>query len=85
MRKVLIFIFMMSILALQAQEYISVLENNPLLKTKQKKIPKIRTTNSLSLPFLDDFSYNSYFPDNLLWEDSSVFVNRSYPVNPVIL
>ena len=85
MRKVLIFIFMMSILALQAQEYISVLESNPLLKTKQKKIPKIRTTNSLSLPFLDDFSYNSYFPDNLLWEDSSVFVNRSYPINPVTI
>jgi len=85
MRKVLIFIFMMSILTLQAQEYISVLESNPLLKTKQKKIPKIRTTNSLSLPFLDDFSYNSYFPDNLLWEDSSVFVNRSYPVNPVTI
>ena len=85
MRKVLIFIFMMSILALQAQEYISVLESNPLLKTKQKKIPKIRTANSLSLPFLDDFSYHSYFPDNLLWEDSSVFVNRSYPVNPVTI
>ena len=35
--------------------------------------------------FLDDFSYNSYFPDNLLWEDSAVFVNRSYPINPVTL
>jgi hypothetical protein len=85
MRKVLIFIFMMSILALQAQEYILVLESNPLLKTTQKKMSKMRTTSSLSLPFLDDFSYNSYFPDNLLWEDSSVFINRSYPVNPVTI
>ena len=85
MRKVLIFIFMMSILVLQAQEYILVLESNPLLKTTQKKMSKMRTTSSLSLPFLDDFSYNSYFPDNLLWEDSSVFINRSYPVNPVTI
>ena len=85
MRKVFIFIFMMSILVLQAQEYISVLESNPLLKIKQKKMSKMRTTSSLSLPFLDDFSYNSYFPDNLLWEDSSVFINRSYPVNPITI
>ena len=64
MRKVLLAILMMSILVLQAQEHISVLESNPLLKTKQKKMSKMRTTNSLSLPFLDDFSYNSYFPSN---------------------
>ena len=74
-----------SISFLGAQEVISVLESNPLLKTKQKKMSKMQTTSSLSLPFLDDFSYNSYFPDNLLWEDSSVFINRSYPVNPVTL
>jgi len=85
MRKVLLAILMMSILVLQAQEHISVLESNPLLKTKQKKMSKMQTTSSLSLPFLDDFSYNSYFPDNLLWEDNAVFVNRSYPVNPVTI
>tara|TARA_B100001105_G_scaffold231667_1_gene204536 strand:- start:702 stop:2528 length:1827 start_codon:yes stop_codon:yes gene_type:complete len=85
MRKVLLAILMMGILALQAQEHISVLESNPLLQTKQKQMPKMRTTFALSLPFLDDFSYNSYFPDNLLWEDSAVFVNRSYPINPVTI
>ena len=37
------------------------------------------------MPILDDFSYNSYFPDNLLWEDSAVFVNRSFPINPVTI
>jgi len=85
MRKIWITILMMSILALQAQEHISVLENNPLLQIKQKQISKMRTASVLSLPFLDDFSYNSYFPDYLLWEDSAVFVNRSYPINPVTI
>ena len=85
MKKVLLAIFMMGILALQAQEHISVLESNPLLQTKQKQIPKMRTSLTVSLPFLDDFSYNSYFPNNLLWEDSAVFINRSYPINPVTI
>ncbi|MAW21706.1 MAG: hypothetical protein CMD16_04865 [Flavobacteriales bacterium] len=36
----------------------------------------------LSLPFIDDFSYDSPLVDNDLWEKSSVFVNRTYPINP---
>ncbi len=85
MRKIWIVILMFSVSAIQAQERISVLESNPLLQIKQKQMSKMRTASSLSLPFLDDFSYKSYFPDNLLWEDSAVFVNRSYPINPVTL
>ncbi|MBC8265736.1 MAG: T9SS type A sorting domain-containing protein [Flavobacteriales bacterium] len=85
MRKVCIGILMMGVFVLQAQEHISVLESNPLLKTNQKQVQKMRTSSAVALPFLDDFSYNSYFPDNLLWEDSAVFVNRSYPINPVTI
>ena len=73
-----------SVSFLGAQEVISVLESNPLLKTKQKQMTKMRTASALPLPFLDDFSYNSYFPGND-WEDSAVFVNRSYPINPVTI
>ena len=85
MRKVWNVILMMGVFALQAQEVISVLETNPLLQTKQKQMPKMRTASALTLPFLDDFSYSSYFPNNLLWEDSAVFINRSYPINPVTI
>ena len=85
MRKVWIVILMMGVFALQAQEVISVLETNPLLQTKQKQMPKMRTASAITLPFLDDFSYSSYFPNNLLWEDSAVFINRSYPINPVTI
>ena len=48
MRKVLLAILMMGILALQAQEHISVLESNPLLQTKQKQMPKMQTAFALS-------------------------------------
>ena len=85
MRKVWIVILMMGVFALQAQEHILVLESNPLLQTKQKQMLKMRMASAVALPFLDDFSYNSYFPDNLLWEDSAVFINRSYPINPVTI
>jgi len=85
MRKIWIVILIFSAPAIQAQERISVLESNPLLQIKQNQISKMRTASVLSLPFLDDFSYNSYFPDYLLWEDSAVFVNRSYPINPVTI
>ena len=32
--------------------------------------------------FLDDFSYNSTYPDTSLWVDNQVFVNRSYAKSP---
>ena len=86
MKKInLLLILLFSASFLGAQEVISVLETNPLLQTKQKQMPKMRTASALTLPFLDDFSYSSYFPNNLLWEDSAVFINRSYPINPVTI
>jgi hypothetical protein len=36
----------------------------------------------MKLPFIDDFSYNSYIPSSTLWEDRSVFINNSYPKGP---
>ena len=86
MKKIsLLFFILLSVSFLGAQEVISVLESNPLLQIKQKQVVKMRTVPAVTLPFLDDFSYESYFPNNLLWEDSAVFVNRSYPINPVTL
>jgi len=85
MRNLLIIIFVLSSFVLQAQEQISVLQSNPLLKIEKKHETKMRIASAIPLPFLDDFSYDSYFPSNLLWEDSAVFVNRSYPINPVTI
>lgn len=39
--------------------------------------------DTLVLPFLDDFSKESIFPDTAKWVGSSVFINRTYPKAPV--
>lgn len=85
MRFLILNIFIFNCFFLQAQEQISVLENNPILELKRNKGIEMRLNVPLSLPFLDDFSYNSSFPNNFLWEDSAVFINRSYPLNPVTI
>ena len=37
------------------------------------------------MPFFDDFSDYVGFPKSSLWIDNDVFVNRSYPINPINL
>ena len=53
----------------------SVLNGNKLIVNKNK--------SAITLPFFDDFSYNSSVANINLWQKSSVFVNRTYPINPV--
>ena len=48
----------------------------------QEIIKNVENTSILSIPFIDDFSYDFSNVNNDLWEVSSVFVNRSYPINP---
>ncbi|MCB0380210.1 MAG: T9SS type A sorting domain-containing protein [Flavobacteriales bacterium] len=37
---------------------------------------------ALTLPFIDDFSQQHYYPDASKWENNNVYINSSYPVNP---
>ena len=71
-------IFLISF-SLTSQEIVTNLFHNPLLNNF-----KFHNNNksSLSLPFVDDFSYNSHTVNFDLWEHSTVFVNRTYPINP---
>ena len=43
---------------------------------------KISNQLPISLPFFDDFSNKSMTLNNLLWQDHSSFLNRTYPINP---
>jgi hypothetical protein len=65
---------------LVAQESITNLISNP--KLSQKPFEISQTKSILNLPFFDDFSYNNQIVDRSLWEKSSVYVNRNYPINP---
>tara|TARA_B100000902_G_C27312751_1_gene919386 strand:- start:487 stop:2295 length:1809 start_codon:yes stop_codon:yes gene_type:complete len=65
------------------QEVVSSLISNPLLYGNQNKLDY--NINSVSLPFIDDFSYLSSSSNSNLWKSSSVFINRSYAIDPPTL
>jgi hypothetical protein len=66
---------------LNGQEVLSALVSNSVLNPNNLLFNKNKS--AITLPFFDDFSYNSSFVNPDLWEKSSVFVNRTYPINPV--
>ena len=69
---------------ISAQEFLSTTEyNSGLFSNKYKSSINYRqsSTDTLGLPFFDDFSYDSDYPSNNLWIDSNAFVNRNFPVN----
>ncbi|MEL7021120.1 MAG: T9SS type A sorting domain-containing protein, partial [Bacteroidota bacterium] len=44
--------------------------------------PFMVTGDTLSLPFMDDFSYDGPYPDTSLWMESDVFVNNTMAMQP---
>ena len=70
---------------LPAQEVLTGLPNNIQLVKEAAKMQNrsIRTNvEAVKLPFFDDFSNYSVYPNPLLWEDKQGFVNSTYPIYP---
>ncbi len=67
-----------------SQEVITGLQVNPRVAAEAGSQAQMRTNNAapLKLPFFDDFSGRSVFPDPALWEDSDVFINDDYAIHP---
>ncbi len=72
------------------QEYLSGTISNPVIKSylqKNELTSPLKSTvkhyNSLFLPFMDDFSGSSVYPDTSKWIDNNVFINGQYPEFPV--
>jgi len=80
MRDYLIIICLLISNTVFTQEVLSNLNSNPFLVKKEFTVKQNKS--ALTLPFIDDFSSSSTQPDNNLWNSSSVFINRSYPINP---
>ena len=78
-KNIIIIILLLPILS-SSQEIISELISNPYVNKSKNILTK---KSQLVLPFFDDFSYPSTNVDYNLWEESAVFVNRNYPINPV--
>lgn len=68
-----------------AQESLQGLFYNPLLQktnTSTSNNKHIQSNISLQLPFIEDFSVNTFHPDNHKWSDRNVFINKDFPVEP---
>lgn len=70
------------VLPLSAQEYLEPLPGNASLRYATESFTKASFKTPLPLPFVDDFSYNSIYPDPVLWADNQVFINSNFPIMP---
>ena len=66
------------------QEVISDLSVNPVVKNTEFPLKKQKNVLK-NLPFIDDFSALTVFPDNTLWSNNYVFVNAAFPKFPITL
>ena len=83
MSRFLIFIIFFSFNSFSQEIESDLLINSLLEKNKYSSLNKSESV--LSVPFIDDFSYNSSVPDTILWKDNSVFINKNYGVNPITI
>ena len=67
---------------IQAQEVLTNLNANPVLQNSNLNYKSISVLDTIDLPFIDDFSGNSVFPDTQYWIDDFVFINSNYPILP---
>ncbi len=68
------------------QEVIGLSENGVIkarLSEYKYRMKSAHDTEPLKLPFFDDFSTSTVFPDGNLWENRYAFINSSYPIEPL--
>jgi len=75
-----IILFCLCINHAESQEIVTGLQTNRLLKNAASlnRGSKSLTGDTLELPFFDDFSGRSFFPDSAKWSDNYVFINNTY-------
>ena len=85
----LLFISFGLVFQAKSQEYLTGLKENTQIKKflKQKgSFPKVKSGSTyLQLPFFDDFSEKSIFPDQTNWSDYSVYINNTQASSPLSL
>lgn len=67
------------------QQLIGLTENQEIRKASLESATRKKTTAekaSLSLPFFDDFSTLTIYPDPARWDDNYAFINASFPDMP---
>lgn len=85
-KKILSFLFLVLITPFigVSQEVLSELTTNPIIHAhSQLGIPKAALGDTITLPFVDDFSELGIYPNPAYWMDDFAYVNAFYAVNPV--
>jgi len=83
-RKILVYIslFSLYLLPASAQEIVSGLQRNIQVFSKARSVHErtkgTAAEDTLELPFFDDFSTTTVFPDNNKWIDDFAFINDTY-------
>ena len=74
-------LFIFCLTTIKAQEVVTGLQSNPLVRSAWKKSDKrkgLNVSDTLNLPFFDDFSKLTVYPDQSKWIDNYVFINNTY-------
>lgn len=85
MKRILITTFLISIILVSFSQvqFVGLSSNAQLTgKTKSSLKRSINITDTLSLPFFDDFSYDSLYPSQTHWLDRNVYINDNFAVDP---
>ncbi len=82
-----IFMFVFNTTLIRAQEAIEGLsENATLMNYKASnglQLKAVRAADTLTLPFIDDFSSTKIYTDANKWADKYVYINSTYAYNPL--
>ena len=76
-----IILFVFCLATVEAQEVVIGLQSNPLIRSAWEKSDKrksLKVYDTLNLPFFDDFSKPTVYPDQSKWLDNFVFINNTY-------
>lgn len=78
----ILFLFIVPYTCLSQEVLIGVSENTAL-KTRKPVVKKSQQPDTLTLPFVDDFSEGRVYPNPSLWGDKEAFINQDYGKYPV--
>jgi hypothetical protein len=88
-KNLLFFIFLPGFFYAHAQvEVVNDLQYNAVIKQYLKNNSAStenykKASSTIQLPFRDDFSLNTVYPDAIKWSDNFAFINNTFPINPV--
>ena len=80
--QIYILIFLLTTVSAQSQEIVTGLLSNRQLADPAIHLFKknAKGSDTLLLPFIDDFSYNRPLPSSTKWADANVFINNTFSV-----